>query len=190
MSLLRTRADAHAATWNAKLGGFPYASFAFHHTALRNAADVLNNGLLVSRAQLAELGLLHEDAASADVISNTDGDRQKFVRLYFRPCTPTQWHCEGIRPESGFTAHRAHCPVPVFFLFDLPDLLTRQGTHFSDGNMASTRVSWGNTQAVFDAIPFGNVYHRGWASSAPDPANVVFNRHAEFWFPMRCWPPT
>jgi hypothetical protein len=82
--------------------------------------------------------------ASRKVIDGTDPAHLRFVRLYFRPKTPTQWHNEGIRAPSERTSLNAHCPIPVFFCFDLVGLLSEDNVWFSDGNIGSSRALGGD----------------------------------------------
>lgn len=182
MSPPRHRLEAHVATWAPSLGRL--AQFVYHHTDVRNAAAILNGGWLYSRQQVAELGLGHVDAASAQVLANTSAAHKDFVRLYFYPKTPTQWNCEGIRPSTHLTDLKAHCPVPVFFLFDFVDLLGQDGVCFSNGNMAKAGVEWDDTEDFFDAIPFKWVYHRS-SLHGLDRDTVVFHRNAEVLVPKQ-----
>jgi len=179
----RDRLQQHVDHWSARLKEVP--SFVYHFAHLENAAGILNQGEILSRSECIRLGLNPYDSASPSVIAKTPQSKQRFVRLYFRPRTPTQWHCEGIRPVAGIAGHNAHCPIPVFFLYDFVDLLSRDTTQFSDGNMASPGVRYGDSVEFFDSIPFENVYHTGYVSAAPDPSSVVFNRCAEVLVPDR-----
>jgi hypothetical protein len=127
------------------------------------------------------------DNASLAVISQTRPEHLNYVRLYFRPRTPTQFRNEGIRP----LAHRwrpdlhhpsVHCAIPVFFCFDAATILAADSTEFSNGNMGSAYVEHGNSQALFQRIPFHNVFHHG-----PMPLDKIneikFNRCAEVLVP-------
>ncbi len=133
--------------------------FAYHFTQMDNAVTILRDGEIRSRAEMQRLSTSYHDSASPKVIAKTSAAKLEYVRLYFRPRTPTQWHCEGIRPPAGITTHNAHCPVPVFFLYDLVDLLNEPSTMFSDGNMGSGSTRFSNTAELFDSIPFEHVYH-------------------------------
>lgn len=99
------------------------------------------------------------------------------MRLYFRPRTPTQYQVEGLRPKGQFGSLQAHMPVPVFFLFDAKDILTRASTKFSNGNLAA-HPEVGENADFFEAIPFEKVYHDSWMSEG-EKANIKFHRHAE-----------
>ncbi len=72
---------------------------------------------LLSRRQLEKSGKLLTDIAGPEIIESTPDEWKRFVRLYFRPRTPTQYRNEGIRPKGSLKLG-AHCPVPVIFLFD------------------------------------------------------------------------
>ena len=80
----------------------------------------------------------------------------KFARFYFRPCTPTQYYNEALGADSqlGYTNKRGEwkskypkslglglpkCPVPVFFKFDLEEVLAKipEQCYYSDRNMQS-----------------------------------------------------
>jgi hypothetical protein len=164
--------------------GTDIPAYAYHYTHIENAVSILRDHTIRSRAACNRLGINHHDSASPSVIANTHSAKLEYVRLYFRPKTPTQYHCEGIRPEAGLTIHKAHCPVPVFFLYDLVDLLGRPTTEFSDGNMGSSSTRFGDSLELFDSIPFANVYHDGYRSTAPNPARVINDRCAEVLVPQ------
>ncbi len=127
------------------------------------------------------------DNASLAVIAGTEPQHQQFVRLYFRPRTPTQFRNEGIRPvgrrycpKPGYPP--AHCAVPVFFCFDAVEVLSRDHVCFSNGNMGSPHVQYGDTQEFFEAIPFDHVFHQG--AFLPDQRNsIIFSRNAEVLVP-------
>lgn len=92
-----------------------WTSFCFHFTNLNNAVSILQNGMLVSRKKALESGIMENENASIDVINQTDEEWNKYVRLYFRPRTPTQYNNEGFRSKSNLGSLQAHCPFPVFF---------------------------------------------------------------------------
>ncbi len=99
------------------------------------------------------------------------------VRLYFRPCSPTQYVVEGIRPTSQLRYGGAHCPVPVVFLFDSREILTRRDTRFSDGNLAAGGDAYGDSCA-FGRIPFKQIYHSS-PLSEPERRTIKVRRNAE-----------
>ena len=122
------------------------------------------------------------DIASPEVIAHTDEAWQDYVRLYFRPRTPTQFSNEGFRPSQQ-QAYHAQCPVPVYLLFDAVGVLSKPGVLFTDGNLANGAQPTNDLDS-FKSIPFEIVYHDTWFS-ASERAKIVYNRHAEVLAPER-----
>jgi hypothetical protein len=121
------------------------------------------------------------DNASTEIIQKTRIEHKNYVRLYFRPRTPTQFNNEGIRPYDKRKLG-AHCPIPVFFCFDAFSVMTMTDTEFSNGNMASSHVDHDKTLDFFSSIPFEYVYHTGWFP--PEYKNqIIFHRNAEVLVP-------
>ncbi len=150
-----------------------WPKYVFRFDDIQNAVRILQCGKVLCRAKRGEA----LETASQEVLSHTEETWKDHVRLYFRPRTPTQYQVEGFRPKGQLGSLQAHMPVPVFFLFDAKDILTRASTKFSDGNLAAHPVV-GENADYFEAIPFEKVYH-----SSPMPesqkANLKFHRHAE-----------
>ncbi len=172
----------HIAGWSAKLGTRDWwPKYVYHYTDVRNAAEIVRIGALFSRADTIRLGLMHVENASPTVIDHTASSVQRYVRLYFRPLTPTQFRNEGIRP----IAHQelgAHCPVPVFFCFDATKVLARDDSLFSNGNMAAAGVQYGGSLEHFQQIPFKFVFHFGPYDPSQSP-EIKFHRNAEVLVP-------
>lgn len=112
-----------------------WPDFLFHVTDIQNAVSVLRMAALLSRHEAENLDVMTTDNASPGVIARTDEKWRDYVRLYFRPRTPTQYRNEGIRPTNRIELN-AHCPVPIFFLFDSFSILSRDDSRFSYGNLA------------------------------------------------------
>jgi len=177
--------ERHIAIWSQRLGHLNWwPRFVYHFTDVRNAVHVLQSGNLYSRAEATRLGLMQVDNASSEVIGQTRSERLEFVRLYFRPRTPTQFRNEGIRPR-GQQELDAHCPVPVYFCFDAQAILSNDDTQFSDGNLASTRASYSGERDFFLNIPFDRVFHEGVIRQDDDKAEIIFRRNAEILVPNR-----
>jgi len=156
---------AHIAGWqqNLSLPYYPYRKnwprYLFHHSPLQNAVSILRSGQLCSRNDPTNPRPV--DVAAAGVIDNTHAAHD-FVRIYFRPCTPTQYRIEGIRrPGEGKYNDTSHAPVLVMFVLDAEAILTRAGTHFSDRNMQIPGTIYAATEQHFSTIPFDKVYHMG-----------------------------
>ena len=154
------------------------AKFKYHFTDISNAISILESGTLYSRDKAVELGLMDNDNASKSVIATTNKNHKKYVRFYFRPLTPTQFCNEGIRSVEQRYDDTAHCPIPIFFAFDAVGLLSRDDALFSNGNMASSNVTYGSSKRIFDLIPFGKVFHNSWMPE-DQKDSLKFHRHAE-----------
>lgn len=155
--------------------------YAYHYTDLINAVSILTSGHLYSRIQADSKGLMRNDNASRQVIDMTSSRATSYVRFYFRPLTPTQYHNEGYKhPAIRYCGdENANVPVPIFFLFDLEKLLSRKETCFS----ALTQAGHGNPlqsgEEAFAALPFEQIY----SSGAADRDTLKY-RHAELLFPV------
>jgi hypothetical protein len=159
--------------------------YVFHYSRIENIVQILQMGELLSRAKLAERNIQFGDSAETEIIAQTREDVINSVRLYFRPCTPTQYRMEGIRPRSQLWHNRAHCPVPVFLLFDSKDILTRADSIFTGGNLATRHPpEQGATAAFLRNLPFQQIYHTG-IYDPQQQASITFHRNAEIIVPER-----
>jgi hypothetical protein len=172
----------HIETWAARLGPLSWwPRYIYHFTDVNNAASIIQSGCLYSRAEVEQRGLMRVDNASSEIIQQTRPEHLNYVRLYFRPRTPTQFRNEGIRPinqrELG-----AHCPVPVYICFDALTVLAQDNTEFSNGNMGSSWATHGGERDFFLSIPFHLVFHN--RAFMPDERDeIVFRRNAEVLVP-------
>lgn len=126
---------------------FPKRPIAYHFTHLSNAVKIIKTMKLQCR-NYAE-GEFSNSAGSNVTITNK---AHRFARFYFRPQSPTQFYNEflGMDADNGkYYYDRAlglglpKCPLPIFFVFDVEELLTRMPSlcFYSNGNMqkASTK---------------------------------------------------
>ncbi len=164
MGLSKDFLDAHIQEWEQKLSGPAYPhrekwpSHLFHHPPLENAVSILTSGLMLSRDDSSRLRA--RDVAATGVIDHSIR-AHSFVRLYFRPRTPTQYHVEGIQKTGDNPySENVHAPVLVMFVFDSRSVLSSDEVFFSDANMQSGVVE-NSSEAFFRAIPFEKVYHEG-----------------------------
>ena len=157
-----------------------WPDYLFRFDNIDAAAAILNSGKVLSRATAHEHGLIATDSASPEVLAITSDHWKTYVRLYFRPKTPTQYSSEGFRPQGQYS-HGAHCPIPIVMLFKASDILTREGTEFSIGNLAAGAAT-GSDAAFLRRIPFDRVYHNKWFDS-DDRDSIIFHRHAEVIIP-------
>lgn len=161
-----------------------WLKFVFHFTNIHNAVQILQSERLCSRNLAAKEELMKTDNASEEVMRVTEDKWKNYVRFYFRPRTPTQYYNEGFKTRkmiesSGLTAH---CPVPVFFLFDSLSMLSMDGSYFTYGNLArSPEVYYEGKD--FKEMPFQNIYHDDWKGFDD---KIIFNRHAELIVENEC----
>lgn len=156
--------------------------FIFHFSDISNVTSILENGKIYSRNKAIELCLMQNDNANDEVISNTGLNAKDFVRFYFGTGTPTQFHNEGFLPQNKIK-NNAHCPLPVFLLFDFVKLLSREDSHFSSGNIAATDAGIYTDIAALNSLEFEYIYHRGYIQEPLNTRHVVYCRHAEVLIP-------
>ncbi len=113
-----------------------WQNFIYHFTNVPMAVSILEMGALLSRSEASRLGIMATDNASQQVLGQTSDQWKNYARLYFRPKTQTQHRNEGFRPMRHYWKG-AHCPMPVYFLFDSRIVLSRTDVRFSNGNLAS-----------------------------------------------------
>ena len=159
-----------------------WPNYLFHCTDTQNVVNILNSGELLSRVQAKGTGRLQVDIAAPNIIDQTDAEWQDYVRLYFRPRTPTQYNNEGFRPK-GQWKYDAHCPVPVYLLFDAILVLSKAECLFTDGNVAAGATPMGSIDEL-RKIPFRLVYHDSWFDPSDRPT-IVYHRNAEVLVPRR-----
>lgn len=163
--------------------------FVFHYTDIRNAVEVLREGCLYSRRYLEQAGKLLVSSGSTIVLSGTRTSVKDCVRLYFRPKTPTQYHAEGIYSKTELSKSKypdAHCPVPVFFLFNAVEVLSRDDCWFSDGNLGSPASQVFSTAAELEQLPWTKIYHTGrYNRQSLEESDIAFRRNAEVIVPRK-----
>jgi len=166
-----------------------WPQFAFHYTDIRNAVDILKDGRLLSRTQAEQQRKIRVSSGSAEVLAGTSLSVLDCVRLYFRPKTPTQYHAEGIHSRQTLEKSKfpdAHCPVPVFFLFDLPKVLALPESLFSDRTLAAHGgYQLFKSPQELQNLPWKEIYHNQWIDwSNPEAArDIVARRNAEIIVP-------
>ena len=159
--------------------------FVYHFTDVRNAASILEGGVLYARHFASLREVMATDNASRQVLDQTNDEWKYYVRLYFRPRTPTQFHNEGFRP-SGHYGLGAHCPMPVYLLFDSQTILARPESRFSNGSLASLGSRVFSTTEELNQMPFSDIYHDGQILDDEDRRRqIVSRRQAEVVVPNR-----
>lgn len=155
-----------------------WVKYLFHYTDIRNAVEILKNNKLICRAELERNNSMLVDNASRIVMSKTELEVKNFVRLYFRPKTPTQYNNEGIRPKAQQSLE-SHCPVPVFFLFDAKTILVRADYQFAEGNLARLGTQGlCSTAEELSNFDFKKIYHLG-SFSQTERDDIISHRNAE-----------
>lgn len=152
--------------------------YAYHYTDVENAASILSDGFIYSRNDAIKSSRMRNDNASRQIINMTDENITRKVRFYFRPLTPTQYHNEGFKhPEIRYKKDiYANVPVPVFFLFDLKELLLQPGIQFSEQSQAGWGSALYSSPDEFEKMDFDKIYGVGPMS---DPLVDTKYRHAE-----------
>lgn len=160
-----------------------WLEYVYRFDDIESIASILEHDRLYSRAACEGLSIPHRDAAAQEVV-NLNPDAHRFARLYFRPRTPTQYRNEGIRPKWKLW-NNAHCPVPVFLMFDSVSMLTRPEAQFSSRTLAkggSGTAVVGKDFNFFRKLPFELIYHDGSMGPNEDHKLITECRHAEVLF--------
>jgi len=164
--------------------------FVFHYTDIRNAARILEDGVLYSRLQAEARGKLAVSSGSTVVLAGTSENIKDYVRLYFRPKTPTQYHAEGVHSSQSLEQSPfpdAHCPVPVFFLFDAAKILSHPESLFSDRGLGGHGYQLYSTLDELRQLPWKKIYHTGWIdqSDRKSAHEIIACRNAEVIVPRQ-----
>ena len=159
-----------------------WPKYLYHYSDVNNIVSILESNHLYSRKLALEKGLLKVDIASSGIISNTRNRIKSFVRLYFRPKTPTQYRNEGIRPISQRELD-SHCPVPIYLIFDSEHLLSLPESKFSKGNLAIFGKSFTDDLSKLFDFPFDLIYHDTSVYDEDEKRKVVAHRNAEVIIP-------
>lgn len=164
-----------------------WPGFIFHHTDIRNAVRILQDECLYSRDLLVARKALPVSSGSDLVLAATDERVKNCVRFYFRPQTPTQYHAEGVRSQKARISSPfpdAHCPVPIFFLFDAASVLSLDNCLFSDRNLASHGYRLFSTASELATLDWQKIYHTGPIhEDRPLKAQIISRRSAEIIVP-------
>lgn len=171
--------------WVARSERSWWPRFFFHYTDVQNAVSILGSGALYSRKEVVRRKLLSVSSGDSEILEETHDSILDCVRLYFRPKTPFQYHVEGIKPRHQVEESKypgAHCPVPVFLLFDSAKVLTREDCRFCNGSARYvTYESLSSTSEELGQFPWQNVYHN--APHDPARRDIVAAKMAEILIP-------
>jgi hypothetical protein len=126
---------------------FPCHPKAYHFTHMDNALKIIRSMKLQCR-NYADGNFSN----SAGVNVNRTNKAHRFARFYFTPKSPTQFYneCLGKDMDDRKYYERARrlglpkCPMPVFFVFDIEELLMTipEKCYYSTGNMQKDASRW------------------------------------------------
>lgn len=151
-----------------------WPQYLYHVTDINNAIRILTTGQLLSRGEAQKHDLLQQDSANQEIIRRTNQKGyDNFVRLYFRPRTPFLYNVEGFLPNQT----DAHCPVPVYFMFDAEKVLSMRESKFTYKTLAKHSDSYSTAEA-FAKAPFELIYHEGIIPQEKRD-EIIACRHAE-----------
>lgn len=131
--------------------GKPYV---YHFTHMFNAIEVIRTRKILSRNRANELGLLRYDAAGSVV--HRSSKAHPYARFYYRTGTQTQFYNECLGKQRNTKYYQSAlgnglpmCPMPVFFKFDLQEILSKRANlcYYSTGNL---QTNWANVYKVID----------------------------------------
>lgn len=118
---------------------FPRKPKAYHFTHMENAVKIIRAMKLQSR-NYADGNF--SNSAGSNV--HRTNKAHNFARFYFVPKSPTQFYNECLGKDRGtdyydkaYNLGLPKCPLPVFFVFDIEELLTVMPDlcYYSNGNM-------------------------------------------------------
>ncbi|MCD4757616.1 MAG: DUF4433 domain-containing protein [Arcobacteraceae bacterium] len=155
-----------------------WIDFIFHYNDLHNIVSILNSGKLYSRNKVTDLAILKKDIANDDVISHTDINVHNYVRFYFGAKTPTLYNNEGLIPTNEIKDN-AHCPVPIFLLFDFINILSMDNSYFSNGNMGAKNPEVYSDVIDLNKLEWNYIYHRESLYGYENYRHINYCRNAE-----------
>lgn len=159
-----------------------WPKFVYHFTDISNAVQIINDGMLFARGNL--LNHMYNDNASSEIINITNTDIKNYVRFYFRPKTPTQYHNEGYKPVDcrNQKYKDADIPVPIFFVFEACEMLSLPYALYSEKSLASPQSELINDIESFKKFDFYKIYSGG----PYQKKDIKLYRHAELVVPNQC----
>lgn len=137
-----------------------YADFVFHFTNITNIKSILQSDKLLSRKNLDTLNTDYFDTASTEVINHTSKNILSYCRFYFGPRTPMLYKVEGYS-SYNVDNNIAHCPVPIFLVFNMDMIFSIKDVEFTDGNAASYNTKRYNDIDDIVSLNLPLVYSRG-----------------------------
>ncbi len=161
----------------------------YHFTHMFNAVEIIRSRTILSRDKAIQLGQLKYDAAGKVV--NRTAKAHKFVRFYFRTGTQTQFYNECLGRQVGAKYYSnaeknglPMCPMPVFFKFDLQEVLAAYGDDcfYSTGNMQSSSAVVRNVSEHPDGLTIDTLFSGGHSKEEQEKRQQEFLIPNEFDF--------
>jgi hypothetical protein len=139
---------------------------AYHFTHMANAIKIIKTMKLQSR-NYADGNF--ENSAGSNVMRTNKA--HKFARFYFAPLSPTQFYNECLGKDSddkryyqkAYNLGLPKCPLPVFFVFDIEELLMAmpEKCFYSNGNMQKDSSKCFQVTVDPTRIKAKEIYRRG-----------------------------
>ncbi|WP_424475372.1 DarT ssDNA thymidine ADP-ribosyltransferase family protein [Oceanobacillus kimchii] len=155
--------------------------YLYHFSDIENIVSIINTNYLASRNYALEHGLMKNDNASSEVINQTIDDNKNYVRFYFRPKTPTQYRNEGLKSNYKSYEFKAHCPVPIFLVFNSKKILGLKESKFVETNLALNPKICTSIDEL-EKFDFERIFHLG----ATNDREIFKKRHAEVLLKDKC----
>jgi len=155
-----------------------WTQFIFHYNDINNIVSILDSGKLYSRNEAKNLNILKTDIANDDVISHTNANVHDYARFYFGAKTPTLFRNEGLIPQNKII-DKAHCPVPIFLLFDFIKILSMDSILFSNGNMGANYPEIYEDINNLKKLEWKYIYHRESLYQVSNASHIIYCRNAE-----------
>lgn len=128
--------------------------YIYHFTHLFNAIEIIKSHKILSRNRAQASRSLKYDAAGSVV--HRSAKAHPYARFYFRTGTQTQFYNECLGRDRSMKYYTnalknglPMCPMPVFFRFDLQEVLTKHPNicYYSTGNL---QTNWASIVKIID----------------------------------------
>lgn len=157
---------------------------AYHFTHMSNAVKIIKSMKLQSR-NFANGNF--DNSAGANVHRTNKAHR--FARFYFVPKSPTQFYNEflGIESDSKYYASARKlglpkCPLPVFFVFDVEEILLKMPSlcFYSNGNMQKDSSKSFKVIEAPEYIRARAIYNDSWSTKEERQQEFLIDGELDF----------
>jgi ssDNA thymidine ADP-ribosyltransferase, DarT/HEAT repeats len=147
-TLIHTSKNRLVAYFEKIRADIPNAGFAYHFTDISNLGNIISEGFIYSRNNVARKKLIVTQGGDKHIIDKTPLWVKDYTRCYLRPRPPMLYNVEGIKSKPSQDKWRGHkkphIPIPVYLIFNIVDLLVmlpENDVVVFDGNAASNGSS-------------------------------------------------